>query len=214
MKSDTPCNTTRPPASHGRAANLRGNRMDKCMDKCMDKHTDKRTGNATGSATAEHRRNNLGMNLGEMLLSLAIIAAGLGLLMSVTHSVRADNADQQTRQVLRSLRLALDQYQLATKTYPPEPASIAIHYLQTLPASEAYLRDLRLRTNLQGFTTIADGYGRPIQYLQTTLHGQYQPDFVSPGPDGKIGDLNSEDPRDQQAISDNVYGRDVQLPGM
>lgn len=158
-----------------------------------------------------------GMSLGEMLLSLAGIAVILGLLMSVTNSVRADNADQQTRQTLRSLRLALDHYFQATNTYPPEPASIAIHYLQSLPACETYLRELRFRTNLEGFTTITDGYGRPIRYFQTAIHttqGQYLPDFVSPGPDGRLGDMTSSDPLQQQAISDNVYGRDVQIPAL
>lgn len=158
-----------------------------------------------------------GMSLGEMLLSMAGIAIILGLLMSVTNSVRADNADQQTRQILRSLRLALDQYQQATGNYPPEPASVAIHYLQSLPDCEKHLRELRFRTNLEGFTTITDGYGRPIRYFQATHlsnQSQFQPDFVSPGPDGKLGDLTSSDPLQQQAISDNVYGRDVQIPAL
>lgn len=157
------------------------------------------------------------MSLGEMLLTLAGIAVILGLLMSVSNSVRADNADQQTRQILRSLRLALDHYHQATSKYPPEPASVAIHYLQSLPACEIYLRDLRFRTSLEGYTTITDGYGRPIRYFQATHHtpqGQYQPDFVSPGPDGRLGDMTSNDPIQQQAISDNVYGRDVQIPAL
>lgn len=156
----------------------------------------------------------MGMNLSEMVLSLAGIAIILGLLMSVTHSVRADNADQQTRQILRSLRLALDNYHKSTRDFPPEPASVAIHYLQSTPACEVHLRGLRFRTNPEGFTTITDGYGRPIRYLQNTPRGQYQPDFVSPGPDGRLGDITSQDPRQQQAVSDNVYGRDVQQSAM
>lgn len=173
----------------------------------------------TGSRSPSQSRlsglaRHMGMSLSEMLLTLAGVAVVLGVLMTVTHSVRADNADQQTRQILRSLRQALDQYQLNTKSYPPEPSSVAIHYLQSMPQCEVFLRNLRMKTSLEGFTTIVDGYGRPIRYMQTTPSGQFQPDFISSGPDGRLGDVTSQDPKQQQAVSDNVYGRDVQLPAM
>ena len=170
--------------------------------------------NTTDSSQAHRQPRHLAMSLSEMLLTLAGIALLLGVLMSVTHSVRANNADQQTRQILRSLRQALDHYQLNTKSFPPEPSSVAIHYLQSMPECEVFLRNLRMKTNLEGYTTIVDGYGRPIRYLQNAPNGEFQPDFISPGPDGRIGDVRSNDPIQQQAVSDNVYGRDVQLPAM
>jgi hypothetical protein len=152
------------------------------------------------------------MSLGETLLSLAGIAVILSLLMAVTNSVRAENADQQTRQILRSLRMALDQYHQATHTFPPSPMSVAIHYLQTLPSSQNHMRGLQLRTDSDGFSVIDDGYGRPLRYFRSTPRGDQSPDFVSAGPDGIFGDRAATDSTHQQAVIDNVYGSEVQVP--
>lgn len=146
------------------------------------------------------------MSLWEMILVMVATAGLLGLLAGASNALRTENADQQTITILRSLRTALDQYHQATGSYPPEPFSVAVHYLQSLPESNEHLRQLNFTTNLQGFTTLADGYGRPLRYTLHTIHNQYGPDFVSSGPDGVFGSLSSERSYEQQAVLDNITG--------
>ena len=158
------------------------------------------------------RRAMLGMNLWEMLLVMTAIAVTLGLLSGASNTLRSHNAQQQTINTLRSLRLALDQYHQSTGAFPPEPFSVAVHYLQANPSSATHMQALKFTTNSQGFTTLADGYGRAITYNHLTIHGQYAPDFISAGPDGQFGDLTSTNTYKQQAVIDNVTGASTGQP--
>ncbi len=158
------------------------------------------------------RRATAGMGLGEMMLTLAGIALFLGVLMTVSNTVRAENADHQTRAILRSLRMAVMQYHSMTEAYPPGPVSVAIHYLQRLPECEVHLRGLKLRADRDGFMTIDDGFGRPLRYIDPTMQRMRIGDFVSAGPDGLFGDTQNTDDRLQHAMMDNIYSSDVSVP--
>lgn len=148
------------------------------------------------------------MGLGEMLLTLAGITAVLGVLMMVSNTVRAENADSQTKGILRQLNNAVTRYHAITQQYPPGPASVAIHYLQRLPESESHLRGLNMRADRDGFMTLFDGYGRPLNYNGADTRSR-PGNFISPGPDGLFGDLKSPNPRMQQAVIDNIHSSDI-----
>lgn len=157
-------------------------------------------------------RRDTGMGLGEMLLVLAGVSVVLGLLAMVSGSVRAENADSQTRQILRTLRMALDTYHDTTSQYPPGPESVAIHHLQTLPETDSMMRTLRFHADKDGFIAINDGFGRAIKYLDPQEAGHRQADFVSAGADGWFGDSQSDQLHHQQAVIDNIFGSDVLTP--
>lgn len=175
-----------------------------CDAACVDS-----TGVLRGRVRLTHQ---WGMGLGEMLLTLAGISIMLAVLMMVSNTIRTENAYQQTTSILRSLRLALSQYHSQTSTYPPGPSSVAIHYLQRVPESEAHLRGLRMRADREGFMTIDDGYGRPLRYIDPAEQRLRVGDFVSAGPDGLFGDPHSSDPRQQNAMLDNIYSSHVSIP--
>lgn len=153
------------------------------------------------------------MGLVELLFSLAAVAIVLGVLVLISESLRRDTSERKTRDVLRTLRMALNAYHDRHDAWPvgPGPAQ-ALAALLDDPVTEAMVRPLSLVTDDQGGLAVQDGYGCPIGYVRRTDGGAERVDFVSAGPDGQFGDLGSGHPKMRSAAIDDLYGSDLEPP--
>ncbi len=151
------------------------------------------------------------MTLVELMLSIAMACAVLGVLVLVSASLRAGIGDDRTRQVLTTLHDALAKYR---QTYTADPTGRTHEVIKLLfeDAATAPILESLSRDRTQGADVVRDGYGRPVRYLPPAPDGSRPGDFVSAGPDRRFGDPASDQPGDRRAAIDNLYGSDMEAP--
>ena len=158
-------------------------------------------------------RRRTGMTLVELLLASVAIAIIFGGLILASQSLRNDACDRKTRSTLRQLRGALQAYYDRHNSWPPEPTThAALSDLLADTASAPFVRSLDLRTDDRGQMCILDGYGQAVRYVIQSGHDAAGADFVSAGPNGRFGDLTSENRSHRQDAADNLYGWDLETP--
>jgi len=148
------------------------------------------------------------MGIVELLLVVIVISGFLGMLTLVTNSVRAQSADQQTRQTLSVLRSALVHYHESYGSWPPGHTGTALSALIDQPRDDSPIFSLSVIVEDKGFYVIRDAFGNDVKYLPP--RGQKDPDFVSAGPDGEFGNHLAQTPEDRMALADNIYGRETE----
>lgn len=154
-----------------------------------------------------------GMTMVELLLSIAVSAVILGGITLISETLRTDTSDRQTRRVLRLLRKALVDYHTRHEAWPPgATTSDAVRRLLADPEAATILRPLRLSDTPDHELIVRDGYDRPIRYTVETDGNTVVADFVSAGPDGRLGDLTSDHPEQRIDAMDNLYGSDLEAP--
>lgn len=154
-----------------------------------------------------------GMTLVELLLSGVVISIVLGALVLVSQSLRTEACDQQTRSTLHHLRTALHAYHEIHQSWPPGPTTaLAVQRLLTDAGTAALVRSLDLGTDIQGQTCVRDGYGNPVRYVIQSRQDTAGADFISAGPNGRFGDLNSSNPKLRDDAADNLHGFDLETP--
>lgn len=173
------------------------------------------------------------------IFSLALVSALLGSLVVVSTSLREQNAQYDTEVILASLRQALNAYHDKYQAYPPGPTENALAILLAEPSLQTLVMATHPVADSRGRLIVRDGYGNPIHYEAPPQHERGLPqaadqvpdlavgggadptprgrffgavDFVSPGADGKLGDMQSNDPNQRQAVTDNLYGADMERP--
>ncbi|MBI1336164.1 MAG: hypothetical protein GC164_04280 [Phycisphaera sp.] len=157
------------------------------------------------------------MTLIEMMLAMAVIAGVLGVLVMVSESLRAENAQSRTRARLTTLRAALVRYHDKHGVWPEGDTS---HALGTLLADNDVAQlviPLGPVCGIDGRWRLRDGYGGEIVYRLNTTHTddpdhptRTEADFVSPGADGHFGNSDSSSEPRRQAAVDNLYGSDLE----
>ncbi len=161
------------------------------------------------TAVAQHAR--AAMTLVELMLSVAIASAVLGVLVLVSASLRAGIGEDRTRQVLLTLHDALATYRQTHETDPAGHTHEVIKLLFEDAATAPILESLS-RDQTQDSDVVRDGYGRPVRYLPPAPDVSLPGDFVSAGPDRRFGDPASDQPDDRRAAIDNLYGSDMEAP--
>jgi prepilin-type N-terminal cleavage/methylation domain-containing protein len=146
----------------------------------------------------------------ELLLTTAVIGSLFAGLIVVSNSLRADNAQHQTKRTLALLRRALLSYHAEHQGWPASPTTEALRDLRRHPPAGALLVAVGLHTDNRGILSVHDGYGRPVRYLEPAPPRMPLADFVSAGPDGRFGDLSSKLPEQRQAAMDDLFGHDVE----
>ena len=149
------------------------------------------------------------MTLVELMLSIVVTAALMGLLVLLSGTLRRDSADQRTWQLLQTLHEALQRYHAAHAAWPSGPTPEVLRMLLTDSASSDLMENMQL-DRLEGPLALRDGYGRQLKYLPTT--GSREGCFVSAGPDGQFGNPDAEDAKLSGAAIDNLYSRDAEDP--
>ena len=145
-----------------------------------------------------------------MLLSIAVIACMLILLILVSNSLRTETAEQDTRQTLQLLRVSLLQYQQQHDTWPKGPTSSALLQLLSDPSSQDTMRNLNVLILHNKQAIVRDGFGQEVRYLAPKPQSPYPPDFLSAGLDGDFGNPTAINPASKQAAIDNVFGIDTE----
>jgi type II secretory pathway pseudopilin PulG len=164
-----------------------------------------------------------GLSTVEFLLAMALVAGILAVLVLISNSLRQRSAHQRTVATLRALRQALGAYYARHQMYPVGSTHLVIDALLDDPDARRYIGPAQPTTNDAGHHIIADGFGHPVQYMPDTnpaaptagattagVSGASGGDFVSVGPDGRLGDIRSPHRDEVAAVSDNLYGRDLQ----
>jgi type II secretory pathway pseudopilin PulG len=156
------------------------------------------------------KHHNLGMGFIEMLLSIAVIACMLILLVLVSNSLRTETAEQDTRQTLRLLRVSLLQYHQENNVWPKGPTPYALMQMLSDTASRDTMHNLSVVMLRNRLPIIRDGFGQEIRYVAPQPQSPYPPDFVSAGLDGDFGNTTATNPTARQAAIDNVFGIDTE----
>jgi hypothetical protein len=150
------------------------------------------------------------MTLVELLLCCVVLTAGLSALVATANAVRTTFADEQTRDTLRRLRLALNQYHSDTGQWPGGDTDTALLNLMQHTGAARLLKDVPINTDGQRYARVLDGYGEVIRFKAAASDLFGRPDFVSAGPDGFFGDPASPDTDIAAMASDNIYGSDTE----
>jgi len=144
-----------------------------------------------------------GMTLVEMALNIVVTMAVMGVLVLVSSMLRSDTAEQETRQTLLRLRVALETYHDRHGAWPAGDTDATLAALLDDPVCRGLLTGLP-QPRGDGSHVVYDGFGRPVHYQPPSPDGATTADFVSRGPDGELGDASH--PR---AAMDNLYGIEV-----
>lgn len=155
------------------------------------------------------------MTLVELFAAAAALSAMMGGLVWASNSLRVSQADRQTRQSLAVLRQALVRYHTKHRRWPEGPVGKALATLTAEPDLKPLLSGLVICVDSSGRLFVRDGFGQAIHYLAPGTPGGseadtwQQPDFISAGPDGQLGDPAGHRP----GRSDNIYGSDTEATG-
>ena len=150
------------------------------------------------------------MSSTELLLSLSVLAAVLGGVASLSSWLRTRTAYQHTRSTLLCLHTAMEAYHRHHEAWPPSPTPAAVDALLTDPSTASVISSLTVDRHPDLGATIRDGFGQPLRYVAQHDSQTRQADFVSPGPDGRLGDPASGDSRERLAAADNLYSSDLE----
>ena len=153
------------------------------------------------------------MSLVELLLSITMCTVTLGGLVLVSESLRTDQSDYQTRVALRAMQDAATRYRDLHGRWPTGTTTGAvIDAMLAEPSTAPLIQPLRLDTDPAGGFRVLDGYDGPIRYIPPDRSDDARVDFVSAGPDGRIGNLAADNPDLRDEAMDNLYASDLETP--
>ncbi|MFP4143645.1 MAG: type II secretion system protein GspG [Phycisphaeraceae bacterium] len=167
-------------------------------------------------ASAQHAMPcRRGASLTEAALVVALIATVLGGLVAAQRATAARSAESRTRQTLAALNAALQRYEARHGDMPAGPTPDALAALLQDSAAAPLLADMALTRDPGGRLLVFDGYGQPIHYLPPRAgEPPARADFLSPGPDGRVGNPRSDHEPARHAAADNLYGSDQEMPAL
>ncbi|MCX5658751.1 MAG: hypothetical protein NTW19_03400 [Planctomycetota bacterium] len=168
-------------------------------------------------AAAQAPRRRRGMTLIELCAAAAALTAVMAGVVWASNALRVGQAERQTRQTLAILRQALVRYHNAHHSWPQGPASAVLATFVGDPKLKLILADVLIGADPAGRLFVRDGFGQAIHYVgpgtgasaQAQEESWQQPDFVSAGPDGLLGDVTAN----HSGRSDNIYGSDTETSG-
>ena len=153
------------------------------------------------------------MSMVDLMLTVSLIAVMMWGVISMDGWLRERFAREKTRSALSALREAMLAYRGANGVWPAGPSAAAVGALLADPRTGPMIQGLRLERNTNSEIQVLDGYGQPMGYVVRGREtDQSEADFVSVGPDGRLGNPSSDDPALRLVAIDDLYGSDVENP--
>lgn len=151
------------------------------------------------------------MSLVDLMLTMALLTVMLWSVVSMDGWLRGRFAREKTQSTLSVLRQAMVVYRGLHGVWPPAPSRQATKVLWADPQTRSMFQTLRWERDRHGGIEVLDGYGQPVGYVARgdDVEGA-QADFVSVGPDGRLGDSFSDDSGMRVAAMDDLYGSDLE----